>query len=501
MSDYGKIGISDLKLSEPLIFERGAPGRRGASLPPCDVPEDSLEQLLPEELLREEVEGFPEVSEVEVVRHFTRLSQWNFGVDHGFYPLGSCTMKYNPKVNEEAAALKGFSKTHPYQPQDLSQGILQLMYELEAYLCEISGMDKATLQPAAGAHGELTGLMLIKAYHQSRGERRNKVILPDSSHGTNPASSSLCGYQVIELASGRDGCVDPARVAEVMNENVAAMMLTNPNTLGLFEQSILEIARIVHDKGGLLHCDGANLNALMGIARPGDMGFDVIQFNLHKTFSTPHGGGGPGAGSVGVKEMLAPYLPVPLVVKNGHGYALSYDVPDSIGKVRSFYGNVGTLVRAYAYIRSMGPEGLKKASEAALINANYLMARLRERYHKPYDKRCMHEFVITDKLQNRCGVHTMDISKRLMDYGYHPPTVYFPTIVKGAMMIEPTETESKEDMDRFVDAMLSIADEAENDPELVKSAPHETALSRLNEALAARRPDLRWRPNKGAPGE
>ncbi len=495
MSDSAEIGVSDLKLREPLIFERGAPARQAFSLPECDVPQQPLAKLLPEALLRKDIEGFPEVSEVEVVRHFTRISQWNFGVDYGFYPLGSCTMKYNPKLNEEAASISGFSKAHPYQPQHLSQGLLQLMHELESDLCEISGMDRASLQPAAGAHGELTGLMLIQAYHRARGENRGKVILPDSSHGTNPASSSLCGYQAVEVTSGHNGCVEPEKVAEIMDENVAAMMLTNPNTLGLFEERILDIARIVHEKGGLLYCDGANLNALMGIARPGDMGFDVIQFNLHKTFSTPHGGGGPGAGPVGIKEELSPFLPVPVVIKEGEDYTLSYDLPQSIGKVRSFYGNIGVMIKAYAYIRSMGPEGLKEASEAALINANYIMTRLQGRYHKPYDKYCMHEFVLTDKLQNKHGVQTLDIAKRLMDYGYHPPTIYFPIIVKGAMMIEPTETETREDLDLFIEAMLRIADEAENDPEIVKSAPHKTLVSRLDEARAARKPNLRWRPS------
>jgi glycine dehydrogenase subunit 2 len=486
-------GIQGLVYREDLIFEQSAAGRMGYSLPAADVPEIPAETAIPAHLLRDEIAGFPEVAELDVVRHFTRLSQWNYGIDLGTFPLGSCTMKYNPRVNEEAARLPGFARIHPYEPEELVQGALQMMYDLERYLADISGMDRVTLQPAAGAHGELTGLLMIRAYHAAQGNPRRKVILPDSAHGTNPASSALCGYQVVELKSSKEGVMDPQAVAEVMDEDVAALMTTNPNTLGIFEKHIQAVSDIVHSKGGLVYCDGANLNALVGIARPGDMGFDVIQFNLHKTFSTPHGGGGPGAGPVGVKTALVPFLPVPVVEKEGERYRLDVDRPQSIGRVRAFYGNFGMLVRAYTYIRSLGPDGLRRMAETAVLNANYLLHRIKEHYEVPYPERPMHECVVSDKRQLEHGVKALDIAKRLIDYGYHPPTVYFPLIVKGALMIEPTESESKERVDQLAAALISIAQEAEKEPETVLRAPTKTVVSRLNETKAAREPNYRWK--------
>jgi glycine dehydrogenase subunit 2 len=489
------LGASGLVLNEPLIFEKGAKGRKGYSLPRLDVEKVNPEKIWPKKFLRQGLEGFPEMSEVDVVRHFTRLSQWNYGVDSGFYPLGSCTMKYNPKVNEEMARLPGFAGAHPYQPEEISQGALQLMYELERFLCEVSGMDRVTLQPSAGAHGELTGMLMIRAYLKDRGNPRKKVLVPDTAHGTNPASSSLCGYQVVQVKSDERGRLSPQSVEEKMDEEVAAIMVTNPNTLGLFEDHICRIADIVHRKGGLVYCDGANLNALMGLTRVGNMGVDVLHFNLHKTFSTPHGGGGPGAGPVGVKAHLADYLPIPTLTKDGERFRFEYDRPKSIGKVRSFYGNFGILVRAYAYILSMGPEGLKKASLLALLNANYLRVRLKTYYNLPYDFPCMHECVFNDRFQSKYGITALDIAKRLMDYGFHPPTIYFPLVVHGALMIEPTESEAKETLDQFIESMAKIAGEAESDPQLVRSAPHRTKVSRLDEVLANRKPKLRWKPN------
>ncbi len=479
------IGTSGLVLNEKLIFEHSDPGRRGYSLSGLDVPEASL----PAEMVREEVAGFPEVSEVDVVRHFTRLSTWNYGVDSGFYPLGSCTMKYNPKVNEVAARIPGLSGLHPYAPEPLAQGALALLHRLQNDLGEVSGFPAITLQPAAGAHGELAGMLIIRAWHQAHGNPRSKVLIPDTAHGTNPASAALCGYDVVPLASS--GVLSAKEVAEHMDEEVAALMVTNPNTLGLFESDIREICEIVHAKGGLVYCDGANLNALMGIARPGDMGIDVMHFNLHKTFSTPHGGGGPGAGPVGVTDALAPYLPMPLVVKDGEAYRLCCDLPDSIGRMKAFYGNFGVLVRAYAYIRTMGAEGLRQATEMAVLNANYIRARLEGTYHLPYKRRSLHEVVFSDRdLEGDC--HTLDVAKRLIDYGYHPPTVYFPLVVKGAIMIEPTETESMEILDEFCDAMLAIAEEARENPDLLHQAPTLTRVQRLDETVAARKPRLRW---------
>ena len=488
------VGTRGLVLNEPLVFEQGSPGRTAYSLPPSDVPERKAEALIPKRLLRDGIPGLPELSEVDVMRHFTRISQWNYCVDLGFYPLGSCTMKYNPRINEDMARVPGFAKAHPYQPEEVSQGALQLMWELEQYLADVSGMDRVTLQPSAGAHGELTGVMMIRSYHASRGNPRSKILIPDSAHGTNPASSALCGYKVVPVKEGPRGVVEPKAVAEVMDDEVAAIMVTNPNTLGLFEDRIIEVAKIVHAKGGQVYCDGANLNSVMGVSRPGDWGVDVIQINLHKTFSQPHGGGGPGAGPVALKKHLAPFMPVPTVEKQGNRFLLDYKRPKSIGKVRAFYASFGVMVRSYTYIRSMGPAGLRRAAEVAVLNANYILSQLKGVYHLPYDRHCMHECVFTDALQARHDIHTLDIAKRLIDYGFHPPTIYFPLIVKGALMIEPTETESKETIDQFVAAMKRIAQEAQENPELLRLAPHNPRVTRMNETKAAREPKLRWRP-------
>ncbi len=484
-----RVGTSGLQLNEKLIFEHSDAGRRGYSLPKLDVPPVQL----PKELTRDEVTGFPEVSEVDVVRHYTRLSTWNYGVDSGFYPLGSCTMKYNPKVNETAARISGLAGCHPYTPEHLSQGALELMFNLQNALAEISGFQAVTLQPAAGAHGELAGMLMVRSWQESKGSKRTKVLIPDTAHGTNPATAALCGYEVVPIESGRSGVLTAETVAQFMNDDVAALMVTNPNTLGLFESDIKKICDIVHAGGGLVYCDGANLNALMGIARPGDMGIDVMHFNLHKTFSTPHGGGGPGSGPVGVAEKLIPYLPAPIVVKKGDAYGLDFDRPESIGRLRSFYGNFGIMVRAWAYILSMGADGLKFASQMAVLNANYIRSRLEEAYHLPHKHRSLHEVVFSDaNLPNDC--HTLDVAKRLIDYGYHPPTIYFPLVVKGAIMIEPTETESKEILDEFCDAMLAIANEAVENPDLLHAAPTLTRVGRLDETGAARQPCLCWFP-------
>ena len=485
-----RVGIQGLVLNEPLVFEQGSPGRVAFSLPGQDIPDKAPEDLLAKEDVRPEIEGLPEISEVDVVRHYTRLSQWNYGVDLGFYPLGSCTMKYNPKINEDLAALPGFSKSHPYQTETISQGVLHLMHELQGMLAEIVGLDAVSLQPSAGAQGELAGMLMIHAYHADRGAPRQKVIIPDSAHGTNPASAALCNYQAVSLKSDARGLISPETLAQAMNDEVAALILTNPNTLGLFEEDILKVTEIVHAQGGLVYCDGANLNALVGIARFGDMGIDVVHFNLHKTFSTPHGGGGPGSGPIAVSEGLTPYLPKPIVIKQDDRYFLQSDLPRSIGKVRAFYGSLGILVRAYAYILSMGPEGLKRAAQVAVVNANYLRARLKRTYHLPYDRICKHECVFSDKLQSTDGVQTIHIAKRLMDYGFHPPTVYFPLIVPGALMIEPTETESKETLDQFVTAMEAIARESRENPDVVINAPTKTKVTRLDETEAARSPCL-----------
>jgi len=486
--------LKDIKMKDPeLIFEISKPGRCAYSLPECDVPETSLEEALPADFIRKEEAGLPEVSEIDVVRHYTRLSRRNHGVDSGFYPLGSCTMKYNPKINEDIARLPGFTCVHPYQPQDTAQGCLQILYEMDRMLSEITGMKRFTLQPAAGAHGELTGLLIIKAYHENRGDlRRTKIIIPDSAHGTNPASAALAGFEVVEVKSDSRGGVDIEELKAVVGDDTAGLMLTNPNTLGLFDENISEIARIVHEAGGLLYYDGANANAILGIVRPGDMGFDVVHLNLHKTFSTPHGGGGPGSGPVGVREELVEFLPSPTVEFRDGKFVLNYNHPKSIGRVRSFYGNFGVVLKAYAYIRSMGPDGLRQVSETAVLNANYLFGKLKKHFDVPYDRTCMHEFVISGKRQADKGVRTMDMAKMLLDFGYHPPTVYFPLIVHEAMMIEPTETESKETLDAFADALISIAEKAETEPETVTNAPYTTPVSRLDEVKAARTPVLRW---------
>lgn len=481
---------------EKLVFEISQKGRAAYSLPCCDVPEKGLENYIPKEYLRESPPELPEVSEVDVVRHYTRLSQMNYGVDSGFYPLGSCTMKYNPKVNEKVSNLTGFKRIHPYQDEGTVQGCLQLMYEMDKMLCEITGMDRFSLQPSAGAHAEVTGLMMIKAYHDyNRQTQRNKIIVPDSAHGTNPASAAMVGLEVVEVKSDDRGNVDINDLKKLIGKDTAGFMLTNPNTLGLFEKNIAEIADIVHSSGGLLYYDGANANAILGITTPGHMGFDIVHLNLHKTFSAPHGGGGPGSGPIGVKKELAPFLPVPMVEFKDDSYYLEYNRPLSIGKVKSFYGNFSVVVKAYAYLMSMGFEGLKSVSETAVLNANYLMRKLKKYFDIPYESTCMHEFVISGERQKQLGVTTYDIAKRLLDFGIHPPTVYFPLIVKEAMMIEPTETEGKETLDEFVGVLAKIAEEAEREPEKLKHSPSNTPVGRLDEAKAARSSVLRWKSN------
>jgi glycine dehydrogenase subunit 2 len=479
------LGTTGLILNEPLLWERGRPGRRGASIPAADVPPSPLDPGL-----CGDGPDFPDLSEVDLVRHFTRLSTWNYGVDTGFYPLGSCTMKYNPKTHERQASLKGFAAAHPLLPAPLCQGALQLIWELERDLAAITGMDAVSLQPAAGAHGELAGMLVIHAHHEHQGHQRAKIIIPDTAHGTNPASAALCGYRPVAVASGPQGVLEPAAIEALMDEETAGIMVTNPNTLGLFEAHIREIAAIVHAKGGLVYADGANLNAVMGIVDMGAIGVDVIHLNLHKTFATPHGGGGPGSGPICVRRHLEPYLPVPRVVKDGGQFHLETDRPLSIGRMGSFHGHFGVMVRAYSYIRSMGAEGLRRASELAVLNANYVKEKLKKDFHLAYDQPCMHECVFSDERQAPFKVTTLDMAKRLMDYGFHPPTIYFPLVVHGAIMIEPTETESKEDLDRFVAAMQAIAEEARTDPETVKSAPHRTKVRRLDEVTAARKPCL-----------
>ncbi|CAM3994035.1 aminomethyl-transferring glycine dehydrogenase subunit GcvPB [Mesobacillus thioparans] len=481
------------KEDQPLIFELSTPGRVGYSLPEMDVPEADLTELLPEGFLREEEPELPEASELDIMRHYTALSKRNHGVDSGFYPLGSCTMKYNPKMNENVARFNGFAHLHPLQDESSVQGALELMYDLQEHLIEITGMDEVTLQPAAGAHGEWTGLMMIRAFHEANGDQnRTKVIVPDSAHGTNPASATVAGFETITVKSDENGLVDLEDLKKVVGEDTAALMLTNPNTLGLFEENILEMAEIVHSAGGKLYYDGANLNAVMSKARPGDMGFDVVHLNLHKTFTGPHGGGGPGSGPVGVKADLIPFLPKPIVTKQDGVYKFDYDRPQSIGRVKPFYGNFGINVRAYTYIRTMGPDGLKAVTEYAVLNANYMMRRLAEYYDLPFNRHCKHEFVLSGKRQKKLGVRTLDIAKRLLDFGYHPPTIYFPLNVEEAIMIEPTETESKETLDAFIDAMIQIAKEAEENPEIVQEAPHSTVIGRLDETTAARKPILRY---------
>ncbi len=483
---------SGLSFQTPLIFEQGAPGRHGSSLSADDLPDVDPERAFGD-MARQSPPLLPEVSEPEAVRHYVRLSQQNFAIDIGMYPLGSCTMKYNPKVNEWAARLAGFANLHPYMPDELVQGALELMWRLEQGLSEICGMDRVSLHPAAGAQGELTGLMMIRAYHRSQGRDPKKVLIPDTAHGTNPASCALNGLQAVPFPVGEEGIVTTEALAPFVDDDVAAVMATNPNTVGLFESQMAAISDLVHSKGGLVYGDGANLNALMGRARPGDLGIDVMQFNLHKTFTTPHGGGGPGCGPVGYKALLDPFAPVPVVEQRDGRFVLDYDSrPASVGRLRSFQGNFGMMVRAYAYLREMGAEGLKQATDLAVLNANYLRVRLGEVWHVPYERICMHEVVISDRHLKDSHVTTMDVAKRLMDYGFHPPTVYFPLVVKGAMLIEPTETESLQTLDEFVDVMKTISDEATADPDRAKAAPELTRLRRLDETQAARKPVLRW---------
>jgi len=472
---------------EKTLFEKSRAGRKGYTLPVLDVNKTEVA----DGILRKIDLPLPEISENEIARHFTKLSHLNFSIEEGLYPLGSCTMKYNPKINEYTASLPGFIDLHPISEVRNAQGALQLMYELQELLKEITGLQGCTLQPAAGSHGEFTGISMIAAYH-AKDSKRKYILIPDSAHGTNPASSTIAGFSIVAVKSNEKGLVDLEDLKSKCNDEVAGFMLTNPNTLGLFETQIIEIEKLIHGCGGLMYMDGANMNALMGIVRPGDMGFDCVHLNLHKTFSTPHGGGGPGSGPVCVSEKLVDYLPVPRVIKTGESYDLSYDFPKSIGKVMAFYGNFGILIRAYTYIRILGGEGLKKVSENAIINANYLLSRLKEYFELPHDERCMHEFVLSGDRQKKLGVTTKDMAKRLLDYGYHAPTIYFPLIVHEALLVEPTETESLESLDSFADALIQIAKEAETSPELVKDSPQKTPVKRLDDALAARNLDVRW---------
>lgn len=483
-----------MKDYDKLIFELSKPGRKAYNLPALDVEEKALDSLIPAEFLTDKELNFPEVSEVDVVRHYTNLSDKNYGLDTGFYPLGSCTMKYNPKINEDVARYDGFANVHPLQAESCIQGSLQVMYELEKSLSEIGGMDRFTLQPAAGAHGEITGIMLIKAYHEKNGDtKRNKIIVPDSAHGTNPATAAMAGYQIVEIKSTPEGLVDLEALKAAVGEDTAGLMLTNPNTVGIYDRGVKEISRIVHEAGGLLYYDGANLNAIMGHARPGDMGFDVVHYNLHKTFSTPHGGGGPGSGPVGCKNILAEFLPVPMVGKRDDGtYYLDYDIPNTIGKIKDFYGHFGIFLRAYTYILTLGNDGLKKASEMAVLNANYIKEKLKDYYYLPIDTLVKHEVVFGGLKDTLSEVSTLDIAKRLLDHGYHPPTVYFPLIINEALMIEPTESESKETIDGFIEAMIAIAKEASSDPESLKTAPHDTIVRRPDETKAARNPVVKY---------
>jgi glycine dehydrogenase subunit 2 len=491
MSTPGRTG---LVFEEPLIFERSRSGRCGVVIDPPQVPPVEPADVLGD-LARDEIEGFPELSELDVVRHFTRLSQWNYSIDLGFFPLGSCTMKYNPKLNESVAALDGLANLHPLAEAEDLQGVLSLASELEELLAQISGLDCVSLQPAAGAQGELVGMMMIRALHRANGDhQRTRVLVPDTAHGTNPASAAFNGMEVVEVPGGDDGLLHPEALAPHLDDRVAALMLTNPNTLGLFESHVGALAEAVHGAGGLVYLDGANMNALMGVARPGDMGVDVMHYNLHKTFSTPHGGGGPGSGPVAVRRILEPFLPAPVIRREGEHYWLDQDRPQSVGRVHAFMGNAGIWLRALAYIRSLGAEGLREVTELAVLNANYILAALRDVYDVAHDRRVMHEVVLTDRHQQAHGVTTSDIAKRLMDYGYHPPTIYFPLVVAGALMIEPTETESLESIDGFVEAMRRIAAEAETDAEVVTGAPHRPIVRRLDEVRAARKPRLRWTP-------
>ena len=479
--------------NEALLFERSSPGKKAYQLPELDVPAVDPTEALGAEQVRAEIEGFPEVSEVEAIRHFTRLSTWNYAIDYGMYPLGSCTMKYNPRINELAARIEGLAWAHPYQPEALAQGSMEVMARLEAALAEITGMDAVTLQPAAGAHGELTGILLIRALLEKRGNPRKKILIPDSAHGTNPATAAIAGYAIENIKSSETGVLDVAALERIVDKDVAALMVTNPNTLGVFEENIVHAAEILHAKGAMLYMDGANMNALVGIARPGDFGVDVMHLNLHKTFSTPHGGGGPGAGPVAVKKALEPFLPAPRLKRSGKKWAWDYKRKHSIGRVKAYYGNFGVLVRALAYILAHGGPGLRNATVDAVMNAVYLRKKLEPYYDLPYAQPNMHEVVFSDDRQAKKGVRTGDIAKRLIDYGFHPYTVSFPLIVHGALMIEPTETEGKQELDAFVEAMISIAGEVESDPQMVKNAPYGTRTGRVDEVTAARKPVLRWK--------
>jgi glycine dehydrogenase subunit 2 len=474
-----------------LLFELSRPGRRSARIPCDDVPKKPIEELLPASAIAASLPLLPELAEPDIVRHYANLSTQNMSVDTHFYPLGSCTMKYNPKRNERLASLAGMADLHPYQPEETLQGLLQLLFELQEMLAEIAGLDAVALQPAAGAHGELTALMVAAAFFRDRGEKRTRVLAPDSAHGTNPASAAMAGFEAITIRSNADGFVDLDDLRSKLNRETAVCMITNPNTLGMFERQMREIAGMVHEHGGLIYLDGANMNAILGIARPGDFGADMMHFNPHKTFSGPHGGGGPGAGPIAVREFLAPFLPLPVVEREGDVYRLVFDRPKSIGRVRSFFGNVGVLVRAYCYIRTHGPAGLREISENAVLNANYLLSRVKHILPVPQGDRCVHEFVATaSKLKADRGVSAMDIAKRLLDYGFHAPTVYFPLTVRESMMIEPTETESKETLDAFAETLFRITEES---PDLLHEAPHTTTISRPDEVLAARQSVMRWR--------
>ncbi|MBZ5725995.1 MAG: aminomethyl-transferring glycine dehydrogenase subunit GcvPB [Acidobacteriia bacterium] len=483
-----------LSQNEALLFERSSPGKKAFQLPALDVPPVDAAEALGAGNVRAAIEGFPEVSEVEAIRHFTRLSTWNYAIDHGMYPLGSCTMKYNPRINELVARIDGLAWAHPYQPESLAQGSMEVMARVEAALAEITGMDAVTLQPAAGAHGELTGILLIRALLEKRGNPRKKILIPDSAHGTNPATAAIAGYMVQNIKSSDTGVLDVSALAQLVDQDVAALMVTNPNTLGVFEHNIIQAAEILHKKGAMLYMDGANMNALVGIARPGDFGVDVMHLNLHKTFSTPHGGGGPGAGPVAVKKPLEPFLPAPRLKHSARKWTWDYKRKHSIGRVKAFYGNFGVLVRALAYILAHGGEGLRNATVDAVLNAVYIRKQLEPYFDLPYSSPNMHEVVFSDHRQAALGVHTGDIAKRLIDYGFHPYTVSFPLIVHGALMIEPTETEGKLELDQFIEAMISIAKEVETDPHTVKNAPYGTRTSRVDEVTAARKPVLRWKP-------
>lgn len=476
-----------------ILLEKSVKGKRALKFP--EIPDFDIKKYIPEKYLREKEAILPEVSETEIVRHFNALAERNYHVDKGFYPLGSCTMKYNPKINEELARLPGFTNLHPLTPEEFSQGALKLMYELEKFLCEISGMDAVSLQPAAGANGELTGMLIVRKYHTKKGNPRKYILVPDSAHGTNPASVTLSGYVAKTIKSNEKGLISIPELKKNLNKDVAAIMITNPNTLGLFEVEICEITELLHEVGALVYLDGANLNALLGIIKPADLGFDIVHFNLHKTFSAPHGGGGPGSGPIGVKKELEKYLPVPRIVFENGKYKFSYDFPDSIGKMHSFYGNFLVMVKAYTYILIMGSDGLRKVSEDAVLNANYLREKIKDLFENPYkDFPCMHEFVVSgENLKRKYGVKTLDVAKRLLDYGFHAPTIYFPLIVPEALMIEPTESESKETLDAFAEALRKIVKEAEENPEIVKNAPHKTCVRRLDETLANRNPVLRWK--------